>query len=361
MRSCGLPLVAASVLFGGCTMLHSSNNPMDGGIAYHLPRTVITAKVDLWRRPLPGKKADSTNEADFEYLAGLDMAVEGGQKATRGDVIPDLSERFTLAYSSNPFFNDRYCVVADTNGLLKSIEYATEDKTPQIVLALAELGQKLAAGGFVSDRPADAPDKPVTSAIVTFNPFDSRDRAAAARVVNTTFNNKAIVSFEFPDLVGQKRGVDNKCYGSGGVCFRTVVNTPIRLKDLRTETVTSIGMVEVVNPYYVGHMDLDRAFMVEKVHRLGFQNGALTQVIMRKPSEALQTVKLPLAVVDAILAVPANFISKAGGDSAQIKRALEEQRTTIDKIQEQLNTGLAATGTFNTAPYTETCSGGPLR
>jgi hypothetical protein len=96
--------------------------------------------------------------------------------------------------------------------------------------------------------------------------------------------------------------------------------------------------------------------MVEKVVRLGFEQGALTQVIMRKPSEALETVKLPLAIVDAILAIPANFVAKAG-DSAAIKSAMDAQKTTIDEIQKQLMTGLDAAGTYNAPPYTEKCVG----
>jgi hypothetical protein len=103
-------------------------------------------------------------------------------------------------------------------------------------------------------------------------------------------------------------------------------------------------------------MDLDRAFMVEKVHRLGFENGALTQVIMRKPSEALQTVKLPIAVVDAILTVPSNFIAKATGNTQTVQDELSAQRTALNEIKTRLEAGVDATG----STYTESCNGGRL-
>jgi hypothetical protein len=354
MRCRILFLALAPLVLAGCTMLHSSPDPSYGGIAYYLPKSLGVAKVDLWKIPKqPGMARD-------EYIANIDMVVPPNQteKPTRGVIVPDLKERYALSYSSNPFFYDRYCVLTDANSLLKSVEYATEDKTPQIVLGLAELGRKV--GGFAGDRPADAREdaKPEASATVTFNPFDLDDRAAAEQAINATFNNRVSVRFEFPDLSHFRRNEnDRKCRGEGGVCFRTLAKAPMRLWDAMTKKLTASVLVEVVNPYYTGHLDLERAFMVEKVQRLGFENGALSQVIMRKPSEALQTVKLPLAVVDAILAVPSNFIAKAAGTGGSVKAELDEQRETLRKIREQLDQGVAApAGSI----YQPSCNGGRL-
>ena len=348
-------LVAVSALLGGCTMLHSSSDPSYGGIAYYLPKSLVVAKVDLWKIP---RQAGMTED---EYLANFDMVVPTGQgqvRPTRGEIVPDPRERYALSYSSNPFFYDRYCVVTDANSLLKSVEYATEDKTPQIVLGLAELGRKV--GGFTGDRPADTETTatPVASATVTFNPFDLDDRAAAEQAIYATFNKKVDVRLEFPNLSHFRRNqADSKCRGDGGVCFRTVAKTPMRLMDAKTKKMTASVLVEVVNPYHTGHLDLERAFMVEKVQRLGFENGALSQVIMRKPSEALQTVKLPLAVVDAILAVPSNFIAKAAGTGGSVKAELDEQRVTLKAIKDQLELGVAAPAGSIYAPA---CNNGTL-
>jgi hypothetical protein len=49
----------------------------------------------------------------------------------------------------------------------------------------------------------------------------------------------------------------------------------------------------------------------------------------------LQTVKVPLAVVDAILTVPANFISKAGNPQT-VSNKLKQQREEIDQLHQQL-------------------------
>ena len=84
-------------------------------------------------------------------------------------------------------------------------------------------------------------------------------------------------------------------------------------------------------------MDLSRAFLVEKVLRLGFTEGALTHVIMRKPSEALQVAKLPLAVVDTILAVPANFFSQIGSNSEALKTEVANRKDALAAIDQRLN------------------------
>jgi hypothetical protein len=274
-----------------------------------------------------------------------------GESPTRGVTIPDAKHRYQLTYNNNPFYHDRYCIATSQHqkGLLDSIEYASEDATPKIVLALAELGRK--TGAFTVRLPEETTGfKAYTSVIVTFNPFDRDDRAAAAEIVNRTLNGKVRVRFDFPELDLLSQAAKDKCRGNGGVCFRTKVKTTMLLRD-QSGNALSTAVVEVVNPNYIGHFDLDRAFLVEKIARLGFEDGALTHVTMKKPSEALQAVKLPIAVVDLILSIPSNFIATATGSSAQIKQQLEDQRTTIEALEQRLAT--AATETI----YKETCRG----
>jgi hypothetical protein len=363
-------LVAASLLLAGCTVLHSSTQESDGGIAYYLPKSVIVAKIDVTRRLKPEVK-EGKSDSDYEYIVNFNTEGTGSEKATRGDTVPDLNQRFQLTYTQNPFFNDRYCVLTSPSNLLQSIEYATEDATPRIALALAELGRK--AGRFVrrdEEEEARRADETYGSVIVTFDPFNDKDREAAEQVIYRTFNHNVKVRFDFPDLDYLQPNPKNKCRGDRGVCFRTKIKTPMLLRDANSEAfgkpkskakgkaLTTIVLVDVVNPHYTGYFDLDRAFMVEKIVRLKFDDGALSQVIMRKPSEVLQTVKLPLAVVDTILAVPANFIANASGASGSIATELASQRKAIGDIEAELaKTGALGATSFNAAPYQHKCEG----
>lgn len=61
--------------------------------------------------------------------------------------IPDPSQSYVLKYKGNPFFNDRVCISTSPNGMLSSVEVATEDATPQIVVSIAALAQTLSGLG----------------------------------------------------------------------------------------------------------------------------------------------------------------------------------------------------------------------
>jgi hypothetical protein len=365
-------LVAASLLLAGCTVLHSSTYEEDGGIPYYLPKSIIVAKVDAQRRLKPGReKKQDKIDSDYDYFVSFNTNTEtvgrAQLKATRGETVPDLNHRFRLTYNANPFFKDRYCILTSESNLLQSIEYATEDATPRIALALAELARKAGAFSRREDEeakpPEDAPLVDYGTVIVTFDPFSDRERQAAEQVINRTFGYNVNVRFDFPDL-RQFRPSREKCRGDRGVCFRTKVQTPMLLRSandgakVKGEALTTIVLVDVVNPHFIGHFDLDRAFMVEKIVRLGFEEGALTHVIMRKPSEVLQTVKLPVAIVDTILAVPANFIANTAGGATNVNTELQTQRQTINRIEQKLTeSGVLQDNAANANIYRERCEG----
>jgi hypothetical protein len=363
-------LVAVSSALAGCTILHSSLDETSG-IPYYLPKSVIVAQVNITKL---GSSLNTAGQSQgpYKYFVELDatnVSGNSGPLKTRGDTVADPNHRYFLTYRSNPLYNDRYCISTDDHNLLTSIEYATEDATPRIALALAQLARK-GPQAFAAQLAAET----VATLTVTFNPYDVSESAAAERaILNALPDNddarKSIpnVKFHFPGLPRFNGEPTVTCRNDRGVCFRTKIKVPMLLTDgsahqpgvkIQTggKTLSSTVMVDVVNVYYTGNFDLDRTFMVEKVVRLGFEQGALTQVIMRKPSEALETVKLPLAVADALLAVPANFAAKAT-DSAALANTVKSQQDMIDTIQKQLMTGLDAPGAYNTTPYAEKCVG----
>ena len=335
MRTLGLVAAAASLLVAGCTILHSSGDETVSGIPYYLPKSIIVAEVKI-------------NKRGSDYFLEFDTS----NNKTRGEAIPDQGQRFHLTYNNNPFYNDRYCISTDANNLLESIEYATEDATPQIALTLAALAQK-GPEAFAATVAEEV--KTVDTVRVTFDPFDWRQTKAAEEAIIAAYGGA--VKFDFPGLPRFNKGrTKGTCRSDKGVCFRARVKVPMQLTNPSGKALTTSVLVDVVNVEHTGNFDLDRTFMVEKVVRLGFEGGALTQVIMRKPSEALETVKVPLAIVDAILAVPANFAAKAGGNTAALNTALQAQQTTLTALQTQLATAMT-TNTFNQEVYKEKCKG----
>src|SRR5262245_19809719 len=104
----GLRVLAVTLLAGvvsGCAVMESRSDTDAEGIVYYLPRSLVKVTVT------PGP----TN-VKYEF---------------NPQTITDVSNRYALRYRNNPFFNDRLCVMLETNtGYLKSIEYASQDATP---------------------------------------------------------------------------------------------------------------------------------------------------------------------------------------------------------------------------------------
>ena len=164
------------LVLAGCAVLHSSTDPADGGIPYYLPKTVLTLTIK-----------STAEEGSVQYFiddAVLDGSGATQRRKTRAETVPDLRTRYTLTYDRNALYSDRLCIATSRYGLLNSIEYATEDATPQIVLALAELGQKTiglgGARGREYRRRALLPK--AAEVTVTFDPFDKEEVEAAERV-----------------------------------------------------------------------------------------------------------------------------------------------------------------------------------
>jgi hypothetical protein len=338
MRIGSLIAAAAALLAAGCTVLHSTDDGTVSGIPYYLPKSMVVAEVMI-------KKKGANYFLEF---------VTTGNGKTRGEIVPDQRQRFHLTYNSNIFYNDRYCISTDANNLLQSIEYASEDATPRIALALAALAQK-GPQAFAIAAAGEA--ETVDTIRVTFDPFDWTETKAAEKIITDALPLDArigSVKFDFAGFVRLSGTPKAACRSDKGVCFRAKLKVPMRLTDRNGGALSQTVYVDMVNVDHIGHFDLDRTFMVEKVVRLGFENGALSQVIMRKPSEVLETVKLPLAIVDTILAVPANFLAKTGGTNATLNTELQQQQATLKILQEQLATGLS--GNYD-GPYRERCKG----
>lgn len=318
LRRCHLAILAIAIVMAtGCTVLESRLDSDDPGLVYYLPKTMMRVEITVLKEP-------------------TDTVPSGTEFKVTTFHVPDLKHRYTLHYRRNPFFHDRLCYTLDdaNPSLLSSVEVSTEDATPEIAVSLAQLVAKT-SGQSPFDRSsldALASIKTVTlqenerKIIVVVDLSDPKSLHEANQKIGKKFPGAKVV---VPGIEHLHDDAGASCYQKG-LCFRTAVRVPILLThEGRTLAMaereepgpkTVGGMVKfpdfnVVNHRAIGNMDVDRAFMVEKVTRLGFSNGILTHVIVRKPSEVLGVVKLPLAVVDTLLAVPANFVNKITGPS----------------------------------------------
>jgi hypothetical protein len=102
------------------------------------------------------------------------------------------------------------------------------------------------------------------------------------------------------------RAIQDQCM-AGSVCYVTLTRRPLTVK---AKTVSQVLTVEYVDYEHVGSLDIKRVFLARSTTRLGFQNGALTEAGINRPSSAFELSRLPLRVINAVLNVPAGFFAK---------------------------------------------------
>jgi hypothetical protein len=146
------------------------------------------------------------------------------------------------------------------------------------------------------------------------------------------------------------------------ICYRTKVTLPVDLE--KDGKVIDVNYADVVNPFDVGAISVERAFLVRKITKLSFDHGALVAALVRKPSEAEGLSLLPIDVVNAALATPSGLWQAAfSGDNTfktntiQSLASLTSQVNNINSTVNSLQSGLSlGPGTDNTA-YTLNCAG----
>ena len=271
-------LVVGAVLgCAACTAVTSVSDPNQEGMVYHLPKTLLTMTV-------------SHIEAEDRFQIAITQTNQ-----------PDTTHRYVMSYRHNPFYSDRLCAAVSKQGLLKTVEIATDDKSPEMLLAFVkEFASRRAA------RRALAGVK-IETVTVRFDPYLRRDVAIAERILRTKFADKSI-RIQLPEITfldsdsrygsqrSAKKNGPETCDGRG-LCFRTIVQTPVILVSDGQQV--DVEYAPVADRSFMGHINLKRAFFVEKVQRLKFDEGALVGATIKHPSEGLAVANVVTSVLRA--------------------------------------------------------------
>jgi hypothetical protein len=322
----------------GCTVLTSEfpetleeEGRAPRGVHYFLPKTVIDIK--LWVSP---------ETATFRLTWDNRRS------------IADPRQRFYMRYRPLPQYEDKITVSLNTSGFLKSVIADTEDKTPQVILNLAQ-----AFGYLLGGRYEAATIRPDEAQLVklTVDPTDEADLATATVKLNKAardYARAAVASVcrkdpdagiildplktaqcdEYKLRAGKPfimvrsapfaaRGARHNSSGgeivhradnrheapqphalpdadcSVGICYRSL--EPVELWLVVGKSATR-NILLVPNRARLVEIDIHRTFFVNKVQTIEFDpiEGALAKVIVNKPSELLAFSALPVAVLGAI-------------------------------------------------------------
>jgi hypothetical protein len=297
------------------------------GIPYFLPKNFVEIKVTRTAK----------TENNIQYIEYMMEA--------KPILIPDPDTRFILKHEKNFMASDRLCVARSTTGLLQSVQFATDDKTDEILVKVAELAAKVAKtvvvppSGFLpadAERGATKIKDGIVSAVAIGDPANPDKLTEQIRVVLKEVKSISI-SFD-----GNKPYASSprECRSKKTICFSTLTNVPVLLTgdDGGGGNFNAATTVPLVDFKHVGKLRIDRPFLVDQVTKLGFTDGVLTHMAFKRPSAGLALASLPLDILDAILAVPANFFSTALSGMFSDQKTLLTQQKELADLQQQLRT-----------------------
>jgi hypothetical protein len=322
-RSLSRAAVAFSALIlTGCQML-STTSLLDASGAtcqsatgeYYLPKKNITIVVHQ----------DPTNNF---YTLKLDQ----------GETVADRSQAYCLDFLSS-ITSDDLVVVNRQAGLLQSIRANTADQSAAIISTVIDAAAAAATGdpNGVPLRAGVFNNKDLTEiANYAFDPFD-RYRLAQINDAISTYGfcvfveeqtvvragyaevqrycdhpSDFVKSSEPPELpLGASTvGLDAKT----GILYRS--NRARRIDVMRRRDPGSgkpwglytSKLFEMPNEAPIFSVSVDRSFFVTRETNLTFNNGVLTDVQIKKPSEALVVAQLTLKLAQTIVAIPGQII-----------------------------------------------------
>jgi hypothetical protein len=364
-----LMAIAVSMTLIACNdpmlLSKSLNDPMlfndDGGLdglVYYLPKTIVKLDFTSYGKKITYITAAKDYKAKTATTPEVLEQPEVTQKfeaieyillaAVTPTEIADRDRAYSLQYDPSMRSNDRVCLGVDNKGLLASVEGAADDKTGDIVVAIAKLaGRLMGPGAFAAAANSsitDAETGKLRDFSLEIDPLNPKHWEQVNSFLDQHYG-KAGKRYSFgiqgvkdlmPDGTNAGRCPPNS------VCYRTRVPVRFVLTDDQGR-VNSSYYKEVVSQRVTGRVDVSRALMVEKITKLSFTNGVLSGVNIRKPSEGLAVAKLPLTVIDAIttsaLAAPGDFLAKATGNTKAYSDSLKQaaaNETDIKTINEKL-------------------------
>lgn len=339
MRTRQMTIALAALLTSGCVGLGSLEGNVDG-VIYHLPKSLLTMTVRQY--------VDTVNDRVWYTLGGPGGTPEGSQPVLPRDIhsetIADPDHRYVISYRPSALSDDRLCISRKPNGLLQDVQFAADDRTPEVVFNIARF-----IGGFIGS-PGDLPTKvaynqdmsaptlEVREFTSKVDPFDDNDIAAFKRALQRAFGSNVNVDFSrmrrmlersaqtWPAGCSIKDGCRPAAWAKRcdreHICYRTKLNLPIDL--VLDGKAIDVKYAEVINTWDIGTISVTRAALVQKITKLKFQDGALIAAIIRKPSEVEEASLMPLNVMNAILSVPSGLWQSALSDQEFKQNALKQ-------------------------------------
>jgi hypothetical protein len=277
--------------------------------------------------------------------------------------VPDKARRFFLRQHANPFYDDDLQLKVNGKGLLETVNFSTEDKTPAIIdkvtetfIDVARIG---ASGGGALFKSAQEARTAITLKPfhVVFDPFDSTEKEAARRkleecgfkldfldadpgngLVAGDSKDRRIVYRETDDSTA----VPDPAAGEG-IFYRppTVVGLAVATLDNSQTGILQRVFVRLPNRNEIAVMDASRSFLIKKKSNYALVDGDLIQIDHNRPSQALALVGIPASIVRKVADAIPTIIAIEDKRATRVPPELAAQKAQLDAQTALLNSQMA--------------------
>jgi hypothetical protein len=349
---CSIPLVGLiSIVHFGCRTLSTSQETLPSGSAingmlYYLPIGKITIKGEFKElapsptpcptcspKGSPAKAAGDDKGASAQATASparggdsTDASIGSTSQLTitlTSEVEADESKSAGVYYAkphANYLYDDDVHVTVNSKQLLSTGNVTTQDKTVEIVGAVASLAAQFKAAAQGTPLPA----KSRLPFYFSFHPSNADDVGR----VREELDKRGITFTVEPTRaqVGKSvsiSGVQARELGENGLLFRPAMSYKVTLiyKPENKENLQNLELIHTTQQFVLP--DSDRLYKIEyprmafvtKVKNIGFTDGMLTDYQQKVPSPILGFLGIPKAIVQAIVPIPGAPPSGSGSAS----------------------------------------------
>jgi hypothetical protein len=252
----------------------------------------------------------------------------------------DRNQMYCLDYLASPFADDTVNVIRDPAlGVLLRVSSVNDDKTKDVALTALQIGVIAATGNPNVTRKVrietSAADAPTILADYALDPFDRIKLAEVNAALAGTYGYCAIIdgrTVQGPDIQSYCNSPLNYARNhyvpalddpppairpeevGRGILYRpnqTYHLVILRRRDPQSSTpwhIFQTKRIEMPNVSPVFSIGIERSMFVKRTTTLMFDNGVLRDIAIEKPSEVLGFVEIPLRVVQAVIAIPAQIV-----------------------------------------------------
>ncbi len=220
--------------------------------------------------------------------------------------VADPNARYSVLLEESGFAHDQFNFLIDNTGLLSTAKSDNLDETPKIIQKAVELFSetaKIALSGR-SGRSGKPPRAlPDISEELVMDPFQQpqRQSRSGASIRFRNLDNSPLPRLSPGEIAAAAR----QCNGS--LCSRLL--RPVLMTISLGNTIQREHVVLLPDPMLTVSHDVTRGACIQRVTTLTFTKGILTAFDLKKPSEVLACLSIPVEALKTLAAIPGEALT----------------------------------------------------